>query len=164
MFRLWVVNSSSLWKWYDAIDVGGYAEGTVKKRVLELSPSGRAMAAVQMKWQMAWLCSRVDKDISKPSAVLSFWELFERFPKSFPVWVQEMREVRLRCFPSMEQLHGTKGWRPTQQQPRWAAVADDDMNAFVGLKARVSSKGRLVVCDVVAVFARIAAVLWDSWG
>ncbi|KAM6304589.1 myoD family inhibitor domain-containing protein isoform 4-T4 [Podargus strigoides] len=39
------------------------------------------------------------------------------------------------------------------QHPGQAAVADEDIDAFVGLKACISSEGRLFACDVVAVFA-----------
>lgn len=42
----------------------------------------------------------------------------------------------------------------THRQPGRAAVAEDDIKAFVGLKACVSSEGRLFAHDVVAVFAR----------
>lgn len=41
----------------------------------------------------------------------------------------------------------------THHQPGRAAVADDDTNVFVGLKACTSGEGRLFACDVVAVFA-----------
>ena len=44
-------------------------------------------------------------------------------------------------------------WLTHHQPGRAAAAAAAGMNAFVGLKACVSSEGRLFACDVVAVFA-----------
>lgn len=51
--------------------------------MLELIPSGRAMAAVQIQWQMAWIFSRLDKDISKTVQFCAFGSCLNGFLRAF---------------------------------------------------------------------------------
>lgn len=127
--------------------------------------SGRAVAAVQIKWQMARIFSRVDKDVSKKSVVLSFWQLFEWFPKSFLVRGQEMQEVRLRCFPSTEQLRSTKGRRQRfGWSSCWCCWWHECFRGAEGL----CRQRRRVVClwcsSWLRCETRVAAVLWIFLG
>lgn len=51
--------------------------------MLELTPSGRAMAAVQIKCQMALIFNRVDKDVSKPMQFCPFGSCLNGFLRAF---------------------------------------------------------------------------------
>lgn len=68
-----------------------------------------------------------------------------------------MPEVRLMEWPGRNictaQRAGGSSLAHLSPACSGAAVAGDAVNAFVWLKACVSSKGRLVVFDVVAVYA-----------
>lgn len=75
--------------------------------MLELIPSGRAVATVQIKWQMAPNLSRVGKDVSKTLQLCPFGSYLNGFLRAFLLGAKKCQEAEM--FPQYETAARHKG-------------------------------------------------------